>query len=523
MGMTPGTLVLTRRLSRAKEVGYWSTQARDVREHVHKCLHCQSTRPVPLNANMGTPPTDQRRFEIVYADYMPMPATDGHTGAYVFVDSATGYTIAVPTRDKTADSMCIAINTYIALFDAPKVLHVDMGSEGISAKVRELCEKEGITLQVGSAHNHQSSGMVETKIKAIKIHITHNLANGAPHWLAALPAAIRTVNNATQPNSRRRSARALMLGVSNGLAIARRFGLQQNYESPVPRTNDDHQQDRYIAALAHQIDSDVAAAGAHRAHVQQHNADYHAKHGTERNISVGAYVFIANNGDIEPTYLQNKRRQSGPFRVLAIDDKLHRAQLLRLADNTTLKTWIAFNRLQVVDADTVNTPVAPSNEPGAGAWQGARDSRLLLSKAQEIATSNNVKQLAAETAQRLHDEQRAARSAARTQEELQRQRALADQRAAAERQRQQFNTELATAVIPDGAVPTNSLHHTTGAVLSLSTDPTDPSRRIFIGKQHPRFAEFERLLRLQHQQRRSTRRAAHSRIDRLRAPPSRRS
>jgi hypothetical protein len=451
-------------IATSKAYAWWPTQAADVGNTARKCLHCASTRSAPLNKEMGRPPTNVRRFESVYLDHVPMPPCDGHNGFYAFTDAATGYTWVHVAADKTAASACAALQWYLATFDNPATVHVDGGSDLNSAAVKALAQQHGFTIVANSPYNHQSHGMVESKLGPIKRQIVHLSAglNAKSNWVRALPGALRSLNVA-RSSSRNASPFELMFGAKPNYALMRRIGMLINEaEAPVPDAPE--KRVTFADELGARIAVDVERANYARSQRQAANAAQQTRHGTARDINVGDFVFVANLEGTEETAIENKQRQGGPYEVTSIDATLRRATLKRCADNTTLTTPVTFNRLQRVDRETVLTPIAPGSEPGAVAWAGVRDTSLLLPTEKAAADKALAKQKA------LADKARAAEQAAAEAAEQQRvekiarddrrrkfdaaekqhRRAERDRIAAATRQREQLELDHATVNIPAG-------------------------------------------------------------------------
>jgi hypothetical protein len=485
------------------QTAWWPTQSRDITEHCDKCLQCQSQRRVLPNALMGRPPTALRRFQLVQMDCMPMPlASDGHNCVYLLTDVATGFTIGMPARDKTADSALAAANTFIGQWDTPETLKTDMGAEFISGSFRAWAEREGIKLMIGSAYNHQSSGVVESAVGRLKRQLLHFCQSGnakytVAQWPLALPAALRAINRAFS-SSRGTSAHALVFGALPHDPITRKIGIETSNESTVPTGK---KSVTFAADLGARVSSAVAAANNIRAHRQDANANYQQKHGSVRDIAVGDYVFIFNNGETQPTAVQNIQTQSGPYRVKSIDATTRQAVLVRPADNTQLATPVTLNRLQYVDAEAVTTARTPTGEPGEMAWTGVTDTRLLLDSEKTAVAKSLGKQADAERAQRAQADAAAARDTQRRAYDAklhaEQQRAAAAH-AAAELERQQRRARIvdrhASTPIPVGAVPFSILHTAEGMLLVLTTDINDRSNNsklTYINAKHPRYAEMK--------------------------------
>ncbi len=145
----------------------------------------------------------------------------------------------------------------------------------------------------------------------------------------ALAEAERTINRAYS-HSRGASPFELMFGSMPHLAVKGRLGIPTS-SPPLPETKEEVV--AYKEELGVRIAARIDGANEKRAAVQSSNAAYYEKIGDVKEVSVGSYVMMANEAETEPTSIENKQRQFGPFEVVSIDAREKRAVLKRLAGN----------------------------------------------------------------------------------------------------------------------------------------------------------------------------------------------
>ena len=292
-----------------------------------------------------------------------------------------------------------------------------------------------------------------------------------------------------------------MFGARPHLAIQRRYGIVSDGAAEQPVPIEDDAKALYAQALGARVESAINQANVGRAQKQLANAAYQKKHGSERNIVEGDYVFITNNGATQETKFENKQLQSGPFRVASLDAVNRRAALVRMADNTELERPVSLNRLQRVDKSSVLNPSAPTFEPGVMQWSGAADIKLLLgterTAADKALVKVAVKAAAAAAEKRATDTERQRLDGhhhAVQQQEGERRRTDNRKRADEKRHVRQLELDRATVTVPSTAVVVNILHHASGTLLSLAPSVEeigDLSKRLFINRQHPEFNHYE--------------------------------
>lgn len=268
---------------------------------------------------------------------------------------------------------------------------------------------------------------------------------------------------------------------------------------PVP-TSGGAAANEHVTMLGDDIDKRVESAGRRRERKQNYNNKQARRIGRPRAIKIGDYVFVHNNSKTQPTALQNKQKQSGPYQVVHIDSRSMRARLRRPADNVELDTPFAINRLQRVSDEAVTTVIPPTDESDAG-WNGVTDTRYLLDAERQSVDKSKLQQ----AEQQRADEAKRQRAAEAEAAKLELQRVRRQQQAAArtreqkrlddERERnRQLQLQRASVVVSNDVVPTGIMPHVTGELLIV---PMPDGSTVHVGPQHRRYRDLQQRYRAQ--------------------------
>jgi hypothetical protein len=479
-----------------KQSGWWPSMNDDITRYVQSCLVCQSSRSVPPDSRMGKPPTDLRRFERLHMDFCPLPLSfDGFSGVYVIVDAATGYIELTPAKAHDAEHACRAVKLWIDRFGAPAECVVDCGRELIGTAMHELAKSQGFTLSPNSPYNHQSNGIVERKMGPIKDAFLRSARLDIAKWSTFISDVARQINKAPSRSRADYSAFELVFGDMPNLAIRARHGLFPS-NRVVPPADDSAASASYIKSVGDSVATMIATANEQRAKVQQQNAEQFERIGKPRDLEIGKFVFLSNSGT-QTTSIQNRQTQSGPFKIIELNDLQKRA-ILERPDGVRMTTPVSYNRLQIVDTDRVVSPQPTFGEPGVIAWSGKHDTSLLLD-ADRAAVAKHADKLdqqrQAEAAAAADAAAKAAARHARADAIRESERAfrakLAQDRLQQQQDAAQRELRMRTAVVPRDAIPTQRLKLAgPGHLLHFKLD--DNPKGIFINSSHPDFNYFDK-------------------------------
>ena len=94
-----------------RECYFWPDMAKQVRQWMHECVHCQCSKVV----RHTQPPTQQilmpsSRFEHIHVDIIGLlPSSQGFTHLFTIVDRYLRWPKVIPIADTLASSLCMAL------------------------------------------------------------------------------------------------------------------------------------------------------------------------------------------------------------------------------------------------------------------------------------------------------------------------------------------------------------------------------------------------------------------------------
>jgi Integrase zinc binding domain/Integrase core domain len=144
---------------------WWEGRLKDVEEYVKKCLAC----PMAKLGSSGRRQTRMvrctpaRRFEIAALDNTQINPSgrNGEQKVVVIGDVKSRFIVAVPCKDEHAEMLSTILwERWFAVF-GPEQLLTDLGKPLVSAIMRKLCARAGVSKMFSSAYHPQCNGMIE--------------------------------------------------------------------------------------------------------------------------------------------------------------------------------------------------------------------------------------------------------------------------------------------------------------------------------------------------------------------------
>ena len=166
--------------------------------------HCKNCRECVLQ-NQGnseqlfghfTAPEGPRQFICMDLEGPIQPTTSkGNRFCMTMMDMLTGYTTAVPIRDKTAESICQAYRDHVyCTFGGSSRMLTDNGLEFKNKEMDAVCEKLGIKLIYSPVYTPESNGKLEGYHHFFKACIAKQIGGTQLEWDEVVPMASAAYN-----------------------------------------------------------------------------------------------------------------------------------------------------------------------------------------------------------------------------------------------------------------------------------------------------------------------------------------
>ena len=143
---------------------FWPHMNLDAEEWCQHCERCQiSKQPsvkthTPMGHLRATKP-----LEVVSVDFTVLePARDGREDVLVITDIFTKYTIAIPTRDQTAETVAkVLITDWFVHYSIPQRIHSDKGCCFEADIIQQLCHHYGTAKSRTTSYHPVGNGQCE--------------------------------------------------------------------------------------------------------------------------------------------------------------------------------------------------------------------------------------------------------------------------------------------------------------------------------------------------------------------------
>ena len=162
------------------------------------CELCLRAKATPKAVPLGTYPIPKRPFETVSSDILgPLPITEsGNRYLIVFRDFTTRYTVILPLEYKSAESLIIALRTFISNYGTCDTLLTDNAREYVSEQFKKFCNFYNIKKVEIAPYHPQSQGISERINREInKLLRIYSNSLAPTDWDQLLPTIQLTINN----------------------------------------------------------------------------------------------------------------------------------------------------------------------------------------------------------------------------------------------------------------------------------------------------------------------------------------
>ena len=123
------------------------------------------------------------------------PSSRGNKYVLTVIDMLTGFTIAVPIKNKNVETICEAYrdNVYCVFGRSSRML-TDNGSEFKNKEMQEVCDTLGLKHIFSPVYTPQSNGRLEGWHRFFKACIAKHIRGGGVEWDELVPLAVSAYN-----------------------------------------------------------------------------------------------------------------------------------------------------------------------------------------------------------------------------------------------------------------------------------------------------------------------------------------
>ena len=177
---------------------YWPGMRKEVFRHCKSCKECllqnQTTRSQKFS---HFKPPDYPMQQICMDLVGPITPTSARGNRYVLtvVDMLTGYTMAIPIRDKTAETVVTAYRDHVyCIFGGSSSMLTDNGTEFKNEDMDSICTKLGIKRVFTPVYTPECNGKLEGWHRFFKACVAKHIRGNCVEWDELVPLAVAAYN-----------------------------------------------------------------------------------------------------------------------------------------------------------------------------------------------------------------------------------------------------------------------------------------------------------------------------------------
>ena len=177
---------------------YWPGIRKQVFRHCKKCKECvlqNQGQPEKCFGHFDSPDLPMEFICMDLVGPIHPPSSRGNKYVLTVIDMLTGFTIAVPIKNKNAETICEAYRDNIyCVFGGSSRMLTDNGSEFKNKEMHEVCDTLGLKHIFSPVYTPQSNGRLEGWHRFFKACIAKHIRGGGVEWDELVPLAVSAYN-----------------------------------------------------------------------------------------------------------------------------------------------------------------------------------------------------------------------------------------------------------------------------------------------------------------------------------------
>ena len=176
----------------------WPGIRKQIFRHCKKCKECMlqnQGQPEKCFGHFDSPDLPMEFFCMDLVGPIHPPSSRGNKYVLTVIDMLTGFTIAVPIKNKNTETICEAYkdNVYCVFGRSSRML-TDNRSEFKNKEMQEVCDTLGLKHIFSPVYTPQSNGCLEGWHRFFKSCIAKHICGGGVEWDELVPMAVSAYN-----------------------------------------------------------------------------------------------------------------------------------------------------------------------------------------------------------------------------------------------------------------------------------------------------------------------------------------
>ena len=177
---------------------YWPGIRKQIFRHCKKCKECvlqNQGQPEKCFGHFDSPDLPMEFICMDLVGPIHPPSSRGNKYVLTVIDMLTGFTIAVPIKNKNAETICEAYwdNVYCVFGGSSRML-TDNRSEFKNKEMQEVCDTLGLKHIFSPVYTPQSNGHLEGWHRFFKAYIAKHIRGVGVEWDELVPLAVSAYN-----------------------------------------------------------------------------------------------------------------------------------------------------------------------------------------------------------------------------------------------------------------------------------------------------------------------------------------
>ena len=181
-----------------KRLYYWPGMRRQVFKHCKNCQECMLQNQANTSGDFKHFKMPEIPMQLICMDLVgPISpvTTRGNRFILTCIDMLTGFTVAIPIPDKSANTVCDAYRAHIyCIFGGSARILTDNGTEFKNKQMDELCKQLNTKRVYSPVYMPEANGRLEAWHRFFKACVAKHIRGNAAEWDEVVPLAAAAYN-----------------------------------------------------------------------------------------------------------------------------------------------------------------------------------------------------------------------------------------------------------------------------------------------------------------------------------------